>query len=828
MKIALSWLKNYIDLPENIDELAELLTFAGIEVEALTRLEAVPKSVIAAKVVSAERVPKTDHLQLCRVDIGSYDYPEKAEDNTIQVVCGAPNCHSGMMAVLALPGSKLAEMDIKVAKIRGVVSHGMLCSERELGISENHAGIIELPAQTPIGADINELYELPDAIFELEITPNRSDLLGYKGIARDLAAKLARALKEPATPELPVATGDLKLGLHNEEPGLCPRYTARIIQGVKIAQSPLWLKLKLIKSGLRPINNVVDITNFVMYETGQPLHAFDFKLLTSREAGAAHPDIVVRKAYPQEEIVALDGKNYILDGDELVIADGKKASAIAGVMGSEYSGITFETRNIVLESATFFPGSVRKTSYKHKISTDSSYRFERHLSAEYADKVSARATELILKLAGGELAGELYDSYPQPEVQKYISVRPARFELLIGYTLSDTEIKDYLQKLDFEYQGKGRHQKELVESLPALEDKGEAHYYAVPAYRKDISREADVLEELARLSGYDKVPQITLPQQIMDRHAYYAKRKAMQHLVAWGAYETLNYSFSDPRQMQKLGFEPETLPFMKLINPQSQLHSVMRVSLVPQLLDNLAYNLNHGARDIRLFEQGKVYLKTAEGHEEPTKLAAIFCGSRMPGHWQSKPQAIDFYWLKGCFEALLAEYGIAAEIRSFQSPYQMDSESFAYYAQDSFVGSIGRIKPAVLAKWDIDSSSLKQEVWLLEAETDILAELSRNKELKFQPLSRFPAVSRDLSFLAPENISFGELKSAILALDSNLIQAIELFDEYRSKQIAEGFRSLSLHFVLQDQEKTLTDEAVEHLMAQVQKTLIEKYEIKMR
>lgn len=828
MKIALSWLKDYIDLPESVEELSELLTFAGIEVEALTRLEALPQSVIAARVVSAEKVPKTDHLQLCRVDIGSYDYPEKAEDNTIQVICGAPNCHAGMMAVLALPGTKLAEMEIKVAKIRGVVSHGMLCSERELGISENHAGIIELPVATPIGADINEIYELPDAIFELEITPNRSDLLAYKGIARDLAAKLSREMKEPAEPKLPAPTGDLKIGLYNEEPQLCPRYTARVIQGVKIAESPMWLKLKLIKSGLRPINNVVDITNFVMYETGHPLHAFDYQLLASREEGTSHPDIVVRKAFPKEEILALDGKNYILDGDELVIADGKKASAIAGVMGSEYSGITFDTQSIVLESAAFYPGSVRKTSYKHKISTDSSYRFERHLSAEYAAEVSVRATELILQLAGGELAGELIDSYPQPERESYISVRPARFELLIGYALSDNEIKDYLQKLGFVYKGKGEHQKGLVESLPALNDRAEAHYYKVPAYRKDISREADVLEELARLSGYDKVPQITLPQQIMDRHAYYAKRKAMQHLVAWGAYETLNYSFSDPRQMQKLGFDPKTLPFMKLINPQSQVHSVMRVSLVPQLLDNLAYNLNHGARDIRLFEQGKVYLKTAEGHEEPTKLAAIFTGSQSATHWQSKPQAIDFYWLKGCFEALLAEYGISAEIKSFQSPYLVESESFAYYSGTGCIGTLGRIKPAVLAKWDIDSSSLKQEVWLLEAETDLLAELSRKRELKYQALSRFPAVSRDLSFLAPENISFKELKDAILALDSNLIQEVELFDEYRSKQIAEGFRSLSLHFVLQDQEKTLTDEAVEHLMVLVQKTLIEKYEIKMR
>lgn len=836
MKIALSWLKKYLDISESVSELSDLLTFAGIEVEGISELAALPETVITARVISAEPVPKTDHLRLCQVDIGDYDFEGKDSDNSIQVICGAPNCHSGMMAVLALPGSVLGSLEIKTAKIRGIISNGMLCSERELGLSENHAGIIELPADTAIGTSVNDLYQLPDTVFELEITPNRSDLLGYQGIARDLGAKLNRAVKEPDLKNVAYVEDGPQLGLHNLEPQLCPRYTARVIQNVKIAQSPLWLKTALIKSGLRPINNIVDITNYVMLETGHPLHAFDYDKLAAKDAAGMHPDIVVRKANPKEEMLALDGRVYSLEGDELVIADGQKPSAIAGVMGSEFSGITIQTTNIVLESAAFHPGSIRKTSYKLKLSSDSSYRFERHLAADYAELISIRATNLILELAGGEACGTLQDSYPNPLPDQYLALRPARFSLLIGHTLTDAEIKTYLSKLSFEFKGFGRYVKGLQGSLEGLieeagmklSDTESAHYYKVPAFRKDVAREADILEELARLSGYDKVPQKTALQQIMDRHAYRIRNKAMDWMVSWGCYETLNYSFSDPRQMQDLGYEPEKLPLISLINPQSSNQSVMRVSLVPQILNNLAYNLNHSERNVKLFEQAKVYHKTQAGHIEPLHLAAVFTGSSAPEHWQAKPEAISLSWVKGCFEGLLSVLQVQFEIKVSERPYHAEGESFTYYTNGVELGSFGRVQPAVLAKWGIDISILKQDVWIIEYMVDAFVEATRKISISYSPLSRFPSVVRDLSFLALQSIRYAELKAAIMELEGDLVREVQLFDEYRSKQIPEGFRSLSLHIVVQDQEKTLTDERVEQVMDSVQKTLTDKYQIRMR
>ncbi|MDP2172822.1 MAG: phenylalanine--tRNA ligase subunit beta, partial [Candidatus Cloacimonadaceae bacterium] len=429
MKISYRWLSQYIDLPESVDDLKRYLTFSGIEVEGIQTIPALPESVVSAKVVSAEKLEGSDHLIICKVDAGNGAEP-------YQVVCGAPNCQSGMIGILALPGTQLKDLLIKKTKLRGIESSGMLCSERELGISDNHAGIIELAEDTPIGISVNELYDLPDSIFELEITPNRSDLLGYFGIARDLSASMGKALKLPTLPDIPTEiceTQGLKLIL--KEPELCPRYTARLIFNVTVCQSPLWLKSLLIKSGLRPINNIVDITIYVMLATGHPLHAFDYHTLAKMDETDPHPAIVVRKAFVNEPFAALDGKDYILEGDELVIADGEKASAIAGVVGGRVSAITDETTAIVLESAAFYPGSIRKTAFKHKISTDSSYRFERHLCDFTPPHAGAMATKLILELAGGEVINGLYDAYPKPWQPQYLALRPRRFEQIIGYKM---------------------------------------------------------------------------------------------------------------------------------------------------------------------------------------------------------------------------------------------------------------------------------------------------------------------------------------------------------------------------------------------------------
>ncbi|HNW24763.1 MAG TPA: phenylalanine--tRNA ligase subunit beta, partial [Candidatus Cloacimonas sp.] len=467
MKIALSWLAKYIDLKETPKELEEILTFSGIEVEAVENISALPETVFSAKIISAEPVPETDHLKRCLVDIGNFPYSEKTESGYLQVICGAPNCKTGMMSIIALPGSVLPGITIGKAKIKGIESYGMLCSEKELGISDNHSGIIELSSETPIGITANELYELPDTIFELEITPNRPDLLGYIGIARDLSAKLNRPLIMPEI-KIPAAkckAETMSLKLVNRVPELCPRYIARLFNNVDLKDSPLWIKRALIKSGLHPINNLVDITNYVMLEYGHPLHCFDYAKLSPLAEEPEIPAIVIRRADKDEPITTLDGKSYFLEGDELVIADGIKPSAIAGIMGGNISAISEATKSIVLESAAFHPGSIRRTSYRHKITTDSSYRFERHLSANSAEDASKRATQLICELANAELCEVVYESYPVPVQPIVLGIRPGRYTQVIGYELEEEKIKDYLTRLGLKFIQYGNWKPGKINSL---------------------------------------------------------------------------------------------------------------------------------------------------------------------------------------------------------------------------------------------------------------------------------------------------------------------------------------------------------------------------
>lgn len=850
MKISCNWLSKYIDLPESISELEKLLTFAGIEVEAVHNMPELASSLISARVIHAEAVPKTDHLQVCQVDIGAYPYPEKNAEGYIQVICGAPNCHSGMMAIIALPGTVLPEFTISKAKIRGIESHGMLCSEKELGISDNHAGIIELPLDTPIGISANQLYELPDTIFELEITPNRPDLLGYLGIARDLSAKLNRAIRMPDLTDvnaLHTAT-DLPLTLVNNSPELCPRYIARLFRNVSISDSPLWMKTALIKSGLRPINNLVDITNYVLLEYGHPLHAFDYDKLAALPDGG-NPAIVIRTARPGESFTALDGKSYVLDSDNLVIADGEKPSALAGVMGGEISAIGANTLNIVLESAAFNAGSIRKTSYKHKLSTDSSYRFERHLSDHSAADASLRASQLISKYANAELCSSVHDSWPEPGQAIILGIRPERYEQVIGYRMEEATIKDYLGKLGLVFlqygcwkAGKindisevfchhGEQMKQGITEFTELPDCIHSLYFQIPYNRVDLEREIDLIEELARLDGYDKVPQKSLPRRIMDRHAYRIRKLMADYVVNRGCFETLNYSFTDPALMSKLGYqESDTqLNMIRLINPQSSTMSSMRTSLIPQLLQNMAYNLNHGERNIRLFELGKIYLKSTKGNSEPMQLSAILSGQNHDEHWQDKAIQINASLVKGLFEELLALLQISAySIKPLNEPYLIEAYGQAYEASGHSLGYFGKLCAPVAESFGIDPIELKQDLWILHFEVDNLVELSRGQTMVFTPIPRFPAVNRDLSFLIANSVSYSEIENCIKGIDSQLIAELKAFDEYRGKQIPEGFRSLSLHIKFQDQEKTLTDERIDQLVDLVIKKLQDTWQITMR
>jgi phenylalanyl-tRNA synthetase beta chain len=851
MKISLNWLANYIELPASVSELEKLLTFAGIEVEGVKPIPALPESVFSARIVSAEAVPKSDHLHCCRVDIGDYPYAEKTKDGLVQVICGAPNCHAGMMALIAMPGTVLPEFTIAKAKIRGVESHGMLCSEKELGVSDNHSGIIELPDDTSIGLTANELYELPDTIFELEITPNRPDLLGYIGIARDLSAKLNIGLKLPEyiTPVATYSASGQPLALVNLDNELCPRYTARLFRNVHIAQSPLWLKRALIKSGLRPINNLVDITNFVLLEYGHPLHAFDYDKLATIPNTDFMPAIVIRKATAKEQFIALDGKSYTLDGDELVIADGEKPSALAGVMGGSLSAISDSTTRIVLESAAFHSGSIRKTSYKHKISTDSSYRFERHLSDHAVSDASLRATQLICELAQAELCEAVYDDWQNPTKALILGVRPKRYEQVIGYYLDGDTIKDYLEKLGLKFIQYGNwkpgaiadiadvychHGEEIKQGLTEfseLPDCIHTLYFEIPASRVDLEREIDLIEELARLDGYDKVPVKTLPGRIMDRQAYKTMRQITDYIVSRGCFETLNYSFTDPDTMAKLGYQatdPE-MQMIRLKNPQSGIMSVMRTSLIPQLLQNLIYNLNRGERNVKLFELGKTYIKNDAKHSEPMQLSAVLTGMAREEHWQDKAVQLGATTLKGILDELLALLSIENFVcEPANKPFLNKQENVSYLVDKQEVAYFGKLSATVAESFGIDLIELKQDLWILHLNVDRIVDLTRNRNMKFNPIPRYPAVTRDISFLIADSVAYSEIEACVKSIDNNLIEEVKAFDEYRGKQIPAGFRSLSMHIKFQDAEKTLTDERIDHLVDLVKTKLTDTWQINLR
>lgn len=851
MIIALSWLAKYVDLPHDTQTLSQLLTFAGIEVEAITEIPALPASVVSALIVEAVPLPKSDHLHVCKVDVGACDIAGKDEHGYLQVVCGAPNCHSGMKAIIALPGTALPGLTIQKAKIRGVESFGMLCSEHELGISENHAGIIELPAETEIGLSANQLFELPDTIFELEITPNRSDLLGYLGIARDLSAKLNVNLKIPQVqiPGSLFPKEEMPLNLVNNAPELCPRYIARTFRKVQISSSPLWLKNALIKSGLRPINNLVDITNYVLLEYGHPLHAFDYNKLAPAPDQPQVPAIVIRKADQGENFTALDGKVCSFDGTELVIADGEKTSALAGVMGGAYSAISNETNSIVLESAAFEPGSIRRTSYKHKISSDSSYRFERHLSDHAPENASLRAAQLICELCQAEMSEQVIDNWPSPSQEIILGVRPSRYQKLIGYELTDGKIRDYLEKLGLEFVQYGNwipgkiidpmqiychHKNQLDQGVNDLTDDPECThtlYFKIPPFRVDLEREADLIEELARLDGYDKVPAKTTPRQIMDWHSYRIKRFIVDYIVSRGCFETLNYSFTDPDYMLKLGYTgaDKQLNMIRLKNPQSGNYSVMRNSLIPQLLNNLTYNLNHGEKNVKLFELGKVYLHSEQKRTEPYKLAAVFTGLQAEEHWQNKVQPMQLSYVKGVAAELHSLLGLTGvKLDACTRPYLIPDESATLICNGVETGCFGKLSAAVAEKYGIDLIDLKQDILLLELNVEQLIELSRSAKTEFVPIPKHPAITRDISFLISEQISYELLKHEISAMAPDIIAEVTVFDEFHGKQIPSGMRSLSLHIKCQDQEKTLTDERIDVLIESIIKRLQENWQIKMR
>ncbi len=796
MKISYKWLKEYLDFKLTPRQLEEKLTFAGIEVEAVEELGKELNQIKIAKIIEHKPHPDSDHLSVCLVDDGN---------ETLQVVCGAPNCDAGQKIAFAPVGTQIGDFTIKKAKLRGEISYGMICSEQELGISDDHEGIMVLPEEAPIGTSLAAYLQLDDVCFDVEITPNRPDLLGIYGVARDLSAILNLTLNEPdCTIEESNKKIEDNLELQNVAPKLCTRYTARMIKNVTIKESPDWLKKRLISVGLRPINNVVDVTNFVMMEFGHPLHAFDYNLLDDKK-------IIVRTAEDGEKFPALDEENYILNSSDLVIADNKKPVALAGIIGGQNSHISDSTKDIVIEAANFLYSNIRKTAGRLKISTDSSYRFERDIADETADLVSRRAAQLILATAGGELLAGKLDAYPNPLPQRIVAIQTTRVEQLLSIKLTPQMIRNYLEPLGLEFRRKENNKL----------------HFAIPHYRKDLTREIDLIEEVMRLHGYNNIDTYLKTQSIMNREEFYAKRQIADIMVNNGFAEVKNWNFADPEDLDKLRIPADDRHRQNAVlkNPLGSRFSILQSMLLPNLLHNSLYNINHGQKNLKFFELAKVFFHRDEKlATEKWDVAGIMSGKLHQNYWKENEVKVDFFDLKGIIEEILESMKITKYrfVESAESYFQPGLGA-AVYIRNHKIGNLGKLDSRVLSEFDIE-----QAMFAFELDITSIFTFCNFSDPVFREIPKFPPVLRDLSFVIAKDHQYEDITKIIKAVNPEMIWKIELFDEYTGGNIKSGYRSLSFSIVFGSKTKTLTDEIVSSILQKVIDKLVKEFAIEMR
>ena len=797
MKISYNWLKEYIDIQISPEELVDKMTFAGIEVEAVEKKGEELNNIVLAKILKKDKHPDADKLSVCKVFDGVNEY---------QVVCGAPNCTENKVAALAKVGTQLGDIKLKKAKIRGVQSFGMLCSEKELGLSENHDGIIMLPEDTPLGQSVADIYNISDTVYDVEITPNRPDLLGMLCVARDLSALTGLPLKEPVTElnesETPVSE---KVKVINNAPEKCTRYTARYIEGVKIQESPEWLKNKLESVGLRPINNVVDVTNFVMMELGHPLHAFDYDKL-------AEHTIIVRTASPGEKITALDDNEYELTEDDLVIADAAKPSAIAGVIGGAGSQITDETVNIVIESANFAYNSVRRTGNRYKISTDSSYRFERDMSDVNAELAGKRAAELILEVAGGILYKGFVDNYPSPCEPVNVKLRYSRIQHVLGLKIPDEQIKSYIKAL----------------GCKILEEDGNILLVESPHFRKDLVREIDYIEEIIRLHGYNNVPVKKEYNPVMNHTKFYLKRELQDQMVQNGFFEAINWPYSSPDYLDQLKINEDDIrrKNVTIRNPLGAQYSIMQSIILPNLLKNAVTNINYGNKNVRLFEMTKVFSESNDNTpaHEALHLCAVMLGESSEMYWKSETSPVDFFDMKGVVEDILrktADVDFSYEISN--EPFLQKGQAADIYLKKEKIGYLGKLDTKIAESFDID-----EPLFCMNLDVEILLKIREQNKVEFSSIPQFPSMSRDISFVVSKSVSVKDICDTIQNVNHRIIKSVSVFDDYQGKGIESGFRSLSFKIIFLSETKTLTDDYVSKLFDKILSVLRKKFEIIMR
>ncbi|MGI6113524.1 MAG: phenylalanine--tRNA ligase subunit beta [Mahellales bacterium] len=777
MLVPINWIRDYVDIDCDIKEYAERMTMSGSKVEAVNRLGEDIQGVVVGKIQSVERHPNADKLLVCRVDIGS---------EVLQIVTGAPNVKEGDYVPVAVHGSSLPNgVKIKRGKLRGVASDGMLCSGQELQLTEedypgaeNHGILILKSGSCKLGQDIKEALGMDGYVVDFEITPNRPDCLSMIGMARETAATLATELKMPDI-EVEESTRDIRdlVSIDIKDKDLCFRYSARVIENVKIEPSPPWLKKRLKEAGVRPINNIVDITNYVMLEYGQPMHAFDLDRVGGRK-------IVVRRAQEGETLVTLDKQKRSLSRDMLVIADEGRALGLAGIMGGLDSEISADTSNILLESATFERTNIRQSSKKLGLRTEASSRFEKGLDANMTIPALDRAAQLINRLSAGSVARGIIDVYPSPKEERLLKVKVDSINRLLGIDITAVEMSKYLSRLGF--------------MVKAVEGQLEVQ---VPSFRDDIEGMADIAEEVARIYGYDKIPATliansttvggkTHQQQLVDR--------LKDVLSAQGLYEITTYSFVSPKIVDILGIPAgdKRHDMVRLKNPLGEDQSAMRTTLVYSMLEVIARNINRNITSAGFFEISSIFIP----RELPMK--------QLPDEFQNLCIGVygpdmDFFRLKGIVQNVLTLLGIqnpGYEVKA--SPYYHPGRSAIIYYNGTAIGEMGEIHPDTAEKFDIDQK-------LYVAELDLSRLLALPAQIKkYKPLPKFPAVTRDLALIVKDDIRAKDIEDIIYKRGGDLIESIELFDVYKGSQIKEGHKSMAYSITYRSQSKTLTDDQV--------------------
>lgn len=791
MKVTLNWLKEYVDFDWSTEQLADHLTMLGLEVEGIEKQSGEFENVVVAQILASDKHPNADKLSVCRVADG------KGER---QIVCGAKNYQVGDKVPLALPGCTLPTapgeppFTIKASKMRGVESQGMLCSARELGIAEDAAGLLILPPDAQVGQPFAEHLgrSAGDVVLDLEITPNRPDLNSVIGIAREISARTGNPLRLPELQEQTssiTSTGTL-VAVEIQDPELCPRYTARIVRGVKIGPSPAWLKNRLEQVGMRSINNVVDVTNYVLMEVGQPLHAFDYHLVEKNSDGLR--TILVRRATEGEKFTTLDGQERSLTPELLLIADRSKGIALAGVMGGQNTEINDQTQDVLIESANFKPQNIRATSKRLDLRTDSSYRFERGADVGICDWASKRAAVLIQQLAGGEILGSPVDAYPNPKPKTTVSLRIQKVHDLLGIEVPHAQQSEFLQKLGLTVTSKSDH--ELVAEIPT--------------FRVDLKREVDLIEEITRLYGVDKIP-ATPPRGAIGSHPFdsvydqYARVRRI--LAATGLSEAQGQTLISSEAVKSLLGETVAAQAVRLANPLSSDMDLLRPSLLPGLLASLQHNLNHQSGDVRLFELGRVFLQAGAETKEERRIAIAITGHRHTPFWcgGEREAKLDLYDLKGAVEELFENLGLRGLqwVRA-QAPSTLFIESAIIQLGKQSLGEIGQLNPLLARKYD-----LRDPVLLAELNLDLLLARS-NTSRSFKGLSAFPAVRRDIALLVEESVTHDRVLGVIRQAKPQNLETSELFDIYRGKGVPEGRKSVAYAFTYRNSERTLTEQEV--------------------